>query len=411
MTESGRVFGDWLGAYLRYQERTEPPLLFKKWCGLFAIGAALRRKCFLRWDKFVYPNMYVILVGNSAARKGSAAYPIQPMLEALDLNIASDSITPQALIEELEETGESTEGIHPEYPTKTMSNLVVFADELSVFTKRDAEGSFYDVLTDWYDCKDHWKYRTRHQGFFKIHGVWIHLLGLTTPDTLHRIFPSEVIAGGLTSRMIFVYGNRKSQLDHFPRRTKQEMRMEENLIADLVRIGQLKGEFKFTEEWALRWAEWYEQANAHPAFDDSRFDGYMGRRATHVLKLNMLLSASESSDMLLTPHILDRAVSMLEEAERLMPYVYMSHGRMPWAPYVEPVVRCLKLAGEIEYAKLAARFYRDLAPIELEQLVKALILRRHIEQFRKDGKLYLRMLPQPTQEGLVEPDAYEPSTS
>ena len=66
-----RNIPDWIEGYLAYTEDSEPPQLFKEWCAVSVIAAALQRKCKLEWGTTVfYPNLYIVLTAPAGkARK------------------------------------------------------------------------------------------------------------------------------------------------------------------------------------------------------------------------------------------------------------------------------------------------------------------------------------------------------
>ena len=68
-----RLVDDWIDKYLVYSSNTEPPAMFHLWTAISVISSVLQRKCYFPWGTLTfYPNMYVVLVGPPAARKGTA---------------------------------------------------------------------------------------------------------------------------------------------------------------------------------------------------------------------------------------------------------------------------------------------------------------------------------------------------
>ena len=69
-----RQLVDWIDAYLKFTEKSEPPKMFHLWCAISVIASVLERKCRLEWGTITfYPNMYIVLVAPSGkARKGTA---------------------------------------------------------------------------------------------------------------------------------------------------------------------------------------------------------------------------------------------------------------------------------------------------------------------------------------------------
>src|SRR5712664_3382569 len=60
-------------SYLDFYEDTEPPTIFNRWCIIAGIGAILGRQCWVQHGHIkIYPNQYVMLVGESGTRKSTA---------------------------------------------------------------------------------------------------------------------------------------------------------------------------------------------------------------------------------------------------------------------------------------------------------------------------------------------------
>jgi len=73
----------YLNEYLRMVEDTESPRIFHIWAAVFAVSAALGRRCWLPFGVFdVYPNHYILLVGTPGTRKSTAASLTRKLLKA-----------------------------------------------------------------------------------------------------------------------------------------------------------------------------------------------------------------------------------------------------------------------------------------------------------------------------------------
>src|SRR4029077_7001818 len=97
-------------------------------------------------------------------------------------------ITPEALIGSLQESTDKE--------TKISYGLIL-ASELSVFLGADAiKSGMIPILTDLYDSKDNWEYKTRIRGRETIPHVTISMLGASTMDWIKTSIPIEAIGGG-----------------------------------------------------------------------------------------------------------------------------------------------------------------------------------------------------------------------
>ena len=318
-----RNIPDWIEGYLAYTEDSEPPQLFKEWCAVSVIAAALQRKCKLEWGTTVfYPNLYIVLTAPAGkARKGTAMAPARKFIDRIGIPLAAEAVTREALIRTLKE---SESVLSTETGIIVHSSLTVFSPELTVFLGYNNTQLMSD-LTDWFDCSEKWVYRTKTAGTDDISGVLINLLGATTPDLIRSTLPLDAIGGGLTSRMIFVFEEKKGKIVPFPFVSEETRKLETKLYYDIECINMLQGQFKFTKEFLSRWGDWYtaqEGKNPFGANYNKAFDGYIERRPTQVLKLSMVMNASRTDEMVLDEPDLARAIDLLERTEKKMPRAF-----------------------------------------------------------------------------------------
>ena len=368
-----RILPDWIDAYLEYTENSEPARSYRLWTAISCIAACLQRKCRLPWGSLTfYPNFYVVLVGPSGkARKGTAMGPGQKLLRNLGINMVAEAITREALIRELANAKDST--IDPSTGvTKLHCSLTVFSKELTVFLGYQNQQLMSD-LTDWYDCDDNWTYRTKTQGTDKVEGVWVNLIGATTPSLIATAMPLDAIGGGLTSRIIFVYEPRKGKTVAVPMWTSRERELEVQLERDLEQIYMLQGDFTTTADFLDVWVPWYTAADENHPFDDDRFAGYFERRGNHALKLAVILSASRSNSMIVTGDDLSKALDILDMTERKMPAAVSGAGKSSQAETLIRVWTELGMNGEMTMTDLMRRFYRDASKFEMEGIISTMI--------------------------------------
>ena len=318
-----RNIPDWIEGYLAYTEDSEPPTLFKEWCAVSVIAAALQRKCRLEWGTTVfYPNLYIVLTAPAGkARKGTAMAPARKFLNRIGIPLAAEAVTREALIRTLKE---SESVISTESGVIVHSSLTVFSPELTVFLGYNNTQLMSD-LTDWFDCAEKWVYRTKTAGTDDIAGVYINLLGATTPDLIRSTLPLDAIGGGLTSRMIFVFAEKKEKIVPFPFVSDETCKLETQLYYDIECINMLQGQFKFTKDFLSHWGDWYTAQEGRNPFGvnyNKAFDGYIERRPTQVLKLSMVMSASRTDEMILDKPDLTRAIDLLERTEKKMPRAF-----------------------------------------------------------------------------------------
>lgn len=370
---SERRLRDWLSSFLEYCENDEPPLLFKKWTGISVIASALQRRCFVEWEKIIYPNLYIVLIGSSGVRKGTAMEPGYNLVRNEPvIKLSAEATTREALIRKLKKIGDLIS--YDEDKRVVHSSLTIWSQELTVFLGYKNE-QFLTDLTDWYDCKECWTYETKNMGVDEVIGVCVNLIGATTPEMLQHALPPITIGGGLTSRIIFVYGAAKSCINPAPFKTPYQKSLMEDLQYDLSVITQMKGQFVMTEGFLNRRIDWYVKQSTNPPILDPKFWGYLERRPTHQLKVAMAMSASRSNDLVLDEEIFVRSVEWLEECERSMERVYKGYGRKDYAPFMERILHILEMSStkSVRFVDLLYTFQRDLDTLELKQIIDSYV--------------------------------------
>ncbi len=368
-----RLCHDWLDTYMSYTSNSEPPTLFRTWVGISVIAAALQRKCRLNWGMLTfYPNLYILLIGPSGTRKGTAMYPGQDLLRSIDIPMAADATTLQALIRRLKENNSST--FDPETGiTELHSSMTIFSKEFTVFLgyKND---ELIAALCDFYDCDNKWKYDTKGAGTDEINGLWVNLLGATTPDLVASSMPTDAIGGGLTSRIIFVVEEKKAKTVAMPVLSEKQEQEKVDLLVDLENIAMLMGSFKYSKEIESFWTTWYEKTDSMPpAIPDPKFSGYVQRRPNHVIKLAMILCVSRSNDMILQVQDFHRAIKLLEQTELKMPGVFSKMtGQNPIGSLIPNILSYLANVQEVSFNKMLADFYIDADEITLVRLLDSM---------------------------------------
>lgn len=328
-------------------ENTEPPTNYHRWCAIAILSAALRRKCFLRWGPdTIYPNVYVVLVGPSGrARKGTALNVVRRLLKEAKLPMTADAITPEGLASEIERFRSNAKD------GEQHCSVLCMSSELNVFLKT-RDDSMHINLTDWYDCPDTWVYKTKNKGEANLTNVYVVLLSATAPEWIPTIFPLQAIGGGLTSRIIFVVEEKKRQSIPIPIQTQREIQLFADLQHDLELIALLDGEFRMTDEAVGFYADWYtrqetKMAQGNYPVQNKLFYGYCDRRATHLRKLGIIISAADSDDRMITHHHISKALDLLELTEAQMPRAFGGVGRAKNAEVIYRAAQIIQDKGEI----------------------------------------------------------------
>ncbi len=387
---SERQLDDWLDTYQSFTSYSEAPASYHTWTAISCIAAALQRKVHLPWGyDILYPNEYIILVGPSGkARKGQAINIGRSLVEELTIPTVGEDNTQEAVIVKMKESLQQFE--HPDGSIRFHCSVSCFAEELAVFTGYQ-NTTYLAYLTNWYDSRDKWTRKTKHQGTDEIQGMCFNLLGATAPDWIPHILSREAIGGGFTSRVLFVVEDGRRFIQADPREMQVDLVKREALTHDLEHINTLTGPFDMAEPALQFYINWYEKDDKdllEHASDllDGTFQGYVSRRATHLRKLSMVCSISRSDTLTIEEEDIKRALLLLTGIETNMASVFSGVGRNKYAEDVKNIAAYIQKKGEVTKAQLLRIFYRDLSENELEDVTSMLVGMNAIDVVRKPSE-------------------------
>lgn len=363
-----RELPDWIEGWMKYMSNSEAPLLYNKWVAISMIAAVLERKVWLVWDKKIYANFFIILAGPPGGGKGSAMEPGRIMLDELSINIAADCSTKEQLVRRLNAPSSNFEYDGQVYPYSAMT---VFSEEFTVFLGY-GNVELIQWLSNWYDCRDPWEYETKHQGKDLINGLWVNLIGATTPELLQESLPRESFGGGLNSRIIYVYAPGRGKMIIFPHKKLGQPKIWNKLNIDLQEIKLTVGEYKADKTYEKIWEEWYPKQRSHPLTQDNQMMHYASRRPTHVHKLSMIMNASRGGKMILTNEDFKRAKKVLLETERHMKKTFAGVGKSKFAATLHKASEFIRAKGEVQYSELMKKYYYDVDDQELAVIIATL---------------------------------------
>lgn len=319
---------DFISAYLAYADNKFAPSQFHLWSAISIVAGALERKVWLPWDgTFSYfPNLFVFLVAHPGIGKSSALNKAVGLLGDMNRIMRGNISFVPSQVTEAKFIDLMSRGSSFEIGSKVTfhSSGYYFASEASNSLK-NIYGDFIACMTDFYDCPPFWEKATMKDGQRTLTNVCFNLLAGTTFDYLGKIITDDNIMGGFASRVTYVmYRDKlvreaKFQGGEDPENPEnQEFRVK--LMEDLASIHRMAGPFRATPEFASRFEEWYpryeRERQEHPS---EKMQALLVRKQTTLMKLCMVLSASESSDRMLRAEHWDRAMRYLDEVEKDLP--------------------------------------------------------------------------------------------
>lgn len=372
-----RQLKDWISSFEEYTQHSESPRSFHLWAACSAVAAALQRRCYIKWGyETIYPNLYVVLIGPSGkARKSEPINISRRFVERLGIPILGEDNTQESIIREMKNAVQS----FTDRSNKRVvfhSSVACFLEELAVFTGNQ-NTQFLAYLTNWYDSRDKWRRTTKHQGTDEIMGMCFNMLAASAPDWLPYILPREAIGGGFTSRCIFVVEERKSKIVLDPELFPADQNLSKQLQVDLELINTLNGPYEFAKDARELYTTWYgaeehKIESGHATISDPLFSGYMSRRATHVKKIAMVMSASRGDDYVISAKDFTRARTLMEVTEKRMPRVFGGIGKARYAEETDLVLNYISRLGRVPKSAILRQFNRTLDNYSFDIVINVL---------------------------------------
>jgi hypothetical protein len=324
-----RELNDWLSEFMQNAEWGEAPPYFYFWVGVATVACALRRRVWLDMGTFTwYPNLYTLLVAPPGIVQKSSTSDLGMRLlrEIPGIQQGPTTLSWQSLYDAFLEVGDEFQVSPTE--TRTQFPLYINSPEFGI-TLNPKDNEMIDQLVHIWDGAE-MKKRTRKDGELKIPTPCLNMIACTTPSWIAENVPQYLIGGGLTSRMLFVYGEKKVRYVAYPQDVipPDYKARQQRLTRDLERISQLIGGFTLSPEaktWGKTWYEHFHEVEA-PKIDKTLLGGYIARKQTLVHKVAMVLSASQGSSLIITRPLLERAAKLISELEATMPMVYSKIG-------------------------------------------------------------------------------------
>lgn len=364
-----------------YTENLVSPNSYIAWSWLYTITASLQRRVWIGTEpQQLFPNIYVILVGNPGVGKGLCLKEVISLLkhwrytdkienaeylaymnsngkqEAADIlktneqdrkanefqgyakkaptippeliPVAADATTYEALVHSMVDcydvimTTRYDETLKKNIarPDGHASSAFVLQELSSLMRKRTED--VVNFLLGMYDCPKDYKYITKSQGSDRVRKGCINLMAGTTPSFMASTFDDRLTDEGFNSRTFYIYAarNRKNSA-WISDKTPSQLAFRHDLLNHIRKLTSLYGEVKISQDVKDRFQEWwnqYENDKIKRANTSLKLVPYYSRKNIHILKLAMAHHFSEHITMELTWEDIEWAITFLEKEEKFM---------------------------------------------------------------------------------------------
>jgi len=380
--------------YFRYVEHTEPPIVFHRWCLLTGLGACLGRQYYLPFGEFnVFPNMYVMLMGNPGTRKSTAIKLSRKVFSAAGYTkFAATKTTKEKFLLDLEGVVDD-EGkiIAGNDVMQSMFGEGMYGDPKEVYITADEFNEFVGsgnleflsllgTLWDWDDQSAPFTQRLKNSRSVSINQPTVSILAGNTHTGFAEAFPPQSIGQGFLSRLILVHGEASGRKIAFPERPSDELRLE--LVNQLMEI---RAKVSGPATMSKRAREMIETIyRTFPGLDDVRFHHYSTRRYTHFLKLCLLCAATHHRTEIQAEDVL-YANTLLSFTEHRMPQAMGEFGKAKDSDVSAKIMEVLNQADKpLEVGDLWKQVRNDLNRIEdLQKLLMNLLQGQQVQYIGK----------------------------
>lgn len=311
----------WIEHYLQLAQHTEPPKEFQVWCAIAELGHVLGRKVWLDQFSFkIFPGqMMVLLCSDSAvARKTTAMRGVGRLIETLseaDRNIIPQRVSSATLLDAMNRVNEQGEQLD--------AIGLIFAEELGTFFSREhARQDLPTLVTELNDAKEGlWQAPTRTYGTVVLKNPCLGMIAGITPTGLAKEVPEQIRRTGFLGRCIVVHAKGTGTPQPLTKRPPYQQKLEAWLQADLMRLAALKGEFTWSAEGSTWFESWYLKHFSEASLMKSTLaqSGWMARKHVHLLRVAIILTAAERSELVLQVDMLEKALTLLDHVQRKQP--------------------------------------------------------------------------------------------
>lgn len=298
-----------VGDYVSFFKEYESPTSFWKWSAYSAVSAVLRDSVFIKQGEITtFPNIFVLILAQSAGRKGHPVNSSQRMIEAVgNTKVISGRSSIQAIVDELG---------HTETSAKTGKmvkggSAIFIASELAAGLVCD--DAAISILTDIYDYKQNFKHHLRSTGRLKIDKIVFSMLAASNAELLKSVYTGAAIFGGLLGRTFLITPSEYRQPNSLFNQGS-DLETYAAIVAQLREIGNLNGQITVSNSAKLEYENWYKPfyRSLEGKGDKS---GILGRIHMNIVKLAIILMACDLSMQLDKKHI-EEAIS---ESMALLP--------------------------------------------------------------------------------------------
>lgn len=371
----------WIKDLIEDNSSVETPYSWLYWSLACCISAAAANSYTLRTLKgnlIYYPNIYVILLGESGLGKGYGINLAKRLIQKAEITrVIAGRSSIQAIIADMATT-KTVQG----KPLITDSRAFVINGELSTAIISDPQA--LEILTDLYDrnYNEVWDNMLKSTGKEKLKEPYITCLFGSSPALFFKSIPQHNIEGGYIGRNLIVYEEKRSK-DVDMLDSEEESIDEDRFtnyivpkyVPHLAKIGSNKARLYPNESARNLYNSWKREWRANQGVYNDK-TGFINRVPDHVLKVAMCLCLSRYSNIgVIIEDDFKEAIASITSLVYSSKKASEGSGLDPLAAQTKRVVDYLISANENQMTRkeLLIIGYGNFDPIALDRIIDALL--------------------------------------
>lgn len=337
---------DFFSKWFNYTRGTEVPAAFYRWAAIGGLGAWLGRDVYIQFgDQKIYPNMYVLLMGEPGTKKSTAIKRMKKLLAQAGYGFfAAEKTSKEKFLLDLgEKEDESTDdflnaGI---FGNDEVKEVFIAADEFNDFFGNNIL-EFVSMLGVLWDFEGSYENKIKNGQSIKIPNPTVSILGGTTATTFASTFPQEIIGQGFFSRTVAVHARPTGKRITWPYSPTDEEKAD--LEEYLLKMKTChSGKVEFSPEAIDLVDKIYQNWQN---VEDIRFASYANRRHVHLLKLVLIHTIARLGDKVETRDVV-YANTVLHHTEQFMSAAYGEFGQSKNSQLTHKILQILDNSPDI----------------------------------------------------------------
>lgn len=374
---------DFISAYFSYIGETEAPMTFHRWACITILGAWVGREYCFRLGHFnIKPNIYCMLMGTAGSRKSTAIKIASRLLSKTGYNtIAADRTTKEKFLLDLSGAPDIVidakgkditmeENLFGDINEDHIPEMLIAADEFNTFVG-NGNIEFLSMLGVLWDHEGTFKNKVKNSKSVELHNPFVSIIAGNTPTGFSLAFPAESIGQGIFSRIILVHGEPTGKRITFPETPSLDATREIVEILHAIRA-VTQQEAVITDGARLLLDAIYRSVMPLP---DVRFESYMNRRFSHLIKLCLVLSASSMRSVIEECDVV-YANTILTHTEHSMSKALGEFGKARHSDVSHKLISILESSYEpIPIKQLWIQLHNDLEDVStLKDMLVSLVM-------------------------------------